>query len=326
VTTTDNCAPENVHVVTTGLPNINVTGTYTINYTATDSGGNQASVQRTVIVEDTTKPVITRTGDASVTVECHTSYTDAGATALDSCDTSVPVTVTGTVNVNVPATYTLTYNAMDDSGNAAISVQRTVTVVDTTPPTISCPSNITVYLPLNSTATSTVVNYTAPVGSDSCGPATTVQTAGLASGASFPVGTTTNTFTVTDGANHSVSCSFNVTVLYNFTGFNSPVNNLPTLNAVNAGRNIPVKFSLSGNKGLNIMATDNPYSVSFNCATNDPGVDIVETNNPGQSILTYSPDTYHYSWKTESSWAGTCRQLVITLNDGSVHLANFKFK
>jgi hypothetical protein len=115
-------------------------------------------------------------------------------------------------------------------------------------------------------------------------------------------------------------------VLYNFTGFNSPVNNLPTLNAVNAGKNIPVKFSLSGNKGLNIMAADNPFSVSFNCATNDPGVDIVETNNPGQSTLTYSPDTYHYNWKTESSWAGTCRQLVITLNDGSVHTANFKFK
>jgi hypothetical protein len=265
-------------------------------------------------------------GASSITVECHTSFSDPGVTTTDNClPKNVTVATTGLPNINVPNTYTITYTATDAGGNQA-SVQRTVIVQDTTPPTISCPSNITVYLPLNSTATSTVVNYTAPVGSDSCGPATTVQTAGLASGASFPVGTTTNTFTVTDGANHSVSCSFTVTVLYNFTGFNSPVNNLPTLNAVNAGKNIPVKFSLSGNKGLNIMATDNPYSVSFNCATNDPGVDIVETNNPGQSTLTYSPDTYHYNWKTESSWAGTCRQLVITLNDGSVHLANFKFK
>lgn len=326
VTTTDNCAPENVNVVTTGLPNINVPGTYTINYTATDSGGNQASVQRTVIVQDTTKPVITRTGPASVTVECHTSYTDAGATASDTCDTSVPVTVTGTVDINTPGTYTLTYNSTDDSGNAATSVQRTVTVVDTTAPTISCPSNITVYLPLNSTATSTVVNYTTPGGSDSCGTPTTIRTAGLASGAAFPVGTTTNTFRVTDPSGNYSECSFTVTVLYNFTGFNSPINNLPTLNSVNAGKNIPVKFSLSGNKGLNIMAVDNPYSVSFNCATNDPGVDILETNNAGESTLTYSPDTYHYNWKTESSWAGTCRQLVITLNDGSVHVANFKFK
>jgi hypothetical protein len=326
VTTTDNCAPENVQVATTGLPNIDVPGTYTVNYTATDSGGNQASVQRTVIVQDTIKPVITRNGPGSVTVECHTSYTDAGATASDTCDTSVPVTVTGTVDINTPGTYTLTYNATDDSGNAATSVQRTVTVVDTTAPTISCPSNITVYLPLNSTATSTFVNYTTPVGSDSCGTPTTIRTAGLASGSAFPVGTTTNTFRVTDPSGNFSECSFTVTVLYNFTGFNSPVNNVPTLNAVNAGKNIPVKFSLSGNKGLNIMAPDNPYSVSLNCNTNDPGVDIIETNNPGQSTLTYSPDIYHYNWKTESSWAGTCRQLVITLNDGSVHVANFKFK
>ncbi len=26
------------------------------------------------------------------------------------------------------------------------------------------------------------------------------------------------------------------------------------------------------------------------------------------------------------TWGGTCRQLVVTLNDGSVHVANFKFK
>lgn len=326
VTTTDNCAPENVNVVTTGLPNINVPATYTINYTATDGGGNVASVQRTVIVQDTTKPVITLTGSASVTVECHTGYTDDGATASDTCDTSVPVNVTGTVDVNTPGTYTLTYNAMDDSGNAAVAVQRTVTVVDTTAPTISCPSNITVYLPLNTTAISTVVNYTAPVGSDSCGPATTVQTAGLPGGASFPVGTTTNTFTVTDGAGHSTSCSFTVTVFYNFTGFQSPVSNPPVVNSVNAGRSIPIKFSLSGNKGLDIFAVGSPASQQVECDSSAPLSDLEGTETPGGSTLTYSPDTYHYNWKTESSWAGTCRQLVVTFNDGSTRIALFKFK
>jgi hypothetical protein len=140
------------------------------------------------------------------------------------------------------------------------------------------------------------------------------------------VGTTTNTFRVTDASGNYTECSFTVTVLYNFTGFFSPVGNPPVLNSVNAGRAIPVKFSLSGNKGLNIFAANNPYSVSFNCSTNDPGVDVIETVNAGGSSLTYSPDTYNYIWKTENSWAGTCRQLVVTLNDGSVHTANFKFK
>ncbi|WP_298518043.1 HYR domain-containing protein [uncultured Kordia sp.] len=38
------------------------------------------------------------------------------------------------------------------------------------------------------------------------------QTAGLASGADFPIGTTTNTFTITDLAGNAVMCSFDVTV------------------------------------------------------------------------------------------------------------------
>jgi len=101
---------------------------------------------------------------------------------------------------------------------------------------------------------------------------------------------------------------------------------LPTLNQANAGKTIPVKFSLSGNKGLNIFAPDNPYSVSYNCVSGVQGVDIEETETSGGSTLTYSPDTYQYNWNTESSWAGTCRTLVVTLNDGSVHTANFKFK
>ena len=57
-----------------------------------------------------------------------------------------------------------------------------------------------------------MVTYTAPVGTDNCPGATTVQTAGLASGATFPVGTTTNTFRVTDAAGLTVTCSFKVTV------------------------------------------------------------------------------------------------------------------
>ena len=72
-----------------------------------------------------------------MTVECHTSYSDAGATAADTCDTSVPVTVSGSVNVNTVGTYTLSYNAADDSGNTAVTVTRTVNVVDTTAPTIT---------------------------------------------------------------------------------------------------------------------------------------------------------------------------------------------
>jgi hypothetical protein len=74
-----------------------------------------------------------------------------------------------------------------------------------------CPSNITVN---NATGTcGAVVNYTAPVGVDYCPGTTTAQTAGLPSGATYPVGTTTNTFVATDAAGNTATCTFTVTVV-----------------------------------------------------------------------------------------------------------------
>ncbi|MFN8396640.1 MAG: HYR domain-containing protein [Bacteroidia bacterium] len=42
-----------------------------------------------------------------------------------------------------------------------------------------------------------------------------MQTAGLASGSVFPVGTTSNTFRATDAAGNSTTCAFNVVVVDN---------------------------------------------------------------------------------------------------------------
>ncbi len=48
----------------------------------------------------------------------------------------------------------------------------------------------------------------------------------------------------------------------------------------------------------------------------------------GESTLSYDAATerYTYAWKTKGAWEGTCRKLVVKLDDGSVHRANFKFK
>lgn len=86
----------------------------------------------------------------------------------------------------------------------------TVTVNDTELPQISCPNNITVST--DAGLCTAVVNYATPVGTDNCPGANTIQTAGLASGAAFPKGTTTNTFKVTDATGNMMVCSFTVTV------------------------------------------------------------------------------------------------------------------
>ena len=349
----DNCSAT---YTVSGVPAGNnfAPGTYTLTYTATDAAGNTASDTQTVIVIEATPPIIFAPPDASYT--CLTDVPAAspsqaggplrdaqglpvqddngnlvpGGTPFDNCGTptvAVTETSSGAGTAASPKIILRTFTATDATGNTASAVQ-TITVIDSTPPTISCPADITVYLPLNSTATSTVVNYTAPTGSDNCSGATTTQTAGLASGASFPVGTTTNTFRATDAVGNVTECSFTVTVLYNFTGFFSPVGNLPTLNVVNAGRAIPVKFSLSGDKGMNIFAANSPQSGIIPCDASAPAVDLTDTLTAGSSSLNYdaTSDQYNYVWATSSSWAGTCRQLVVTLNDGTVHIANFKFK
>src|SRR5258705_8975433 len=71
-----------------------------------------------------------------MTMECHGSFTDPGASALDLCSATVTITTNGSVNPNVTGAYTLQYVATDPSGNSATNT-RTVNVVDTTPPQIT---------------------------------------------------------------------------------------------------------------------------------------------------------------------------------------------
>jgi hypothetical protein len=110
--------------VTVNPVNTAVLGAYTVTYNVSDASANAAvQVTRTVNVIDTTIPVITRLGSASVTVECGTSYTDAGATATDSCagNLTASIVTVNPVNVNAAGTYTVTYNVSDASANAAVA-------------------------------------------------------------------------------------------------------------------------------------------------------------------------------------------------------------
>ena len=81
---------------------------------------------------DTTIPVITLTGQPTVTIEVGATYTEQGATATDNYDPTLTVVVGGeTVNTAIVGTYTVTYNLSDSNGNTAAEVTRTVTVEET---------------------------------------------------------------------------------------------------------------------------------------------------------------------------------------------------
>jgi Tol biopolymer transport system component len=114
---------------------------------------------------------------------------------------------------------------------------------------------------------------------------------------------------------------------YAFNGFFRPVGNSPTLNVVEAGRAVPMKFSLGRDEGLDIFAEGYPKSQRINCFTSAPLDGIAQTVSAGEGGLSYDPTTerYTYGWKTTKAWSGTCRQFVMMLDDGTIHRANFKY-
>ncbi len=81
--------------------------------------------------------------DAAVTHVGGTTYTDAGATAVDALDGSVTVTTIGTVDGGTAGTQTLTYTATDAAGNVG-AASRTITVTDVAGPVITLSGNSTV--------------------------------------------------------------------------------------------------------------------------------------------------------------------------------------
>jgi len=84
-----------------------------------------------------------------------------------------------------------------------------VMVMDTVPPAIICPENI-------NTNSCDAIIYDLPVGTDNCMVVDMVLTAGLASGESFPVGTTIVSYEAIDLSGNKSTCSFEVVVNNNF--------------------------------------------------------------------------------------------------------------
>lgn len=115
---------------------------------------------------------------------------------------------------------------------------------------------------------------------------------------------------------------------YEFSGFTAPVDAWPVTNSMKAGAAVPVKFSLGGDRGLELFAAGSPSSRPVSCDANAPTDLVEQTVSAGGSSLAYdaATDTYTYVWKTERGWAGICRQLDLAFADGTSAQAKFSFK
>ena len=215
-TGTDNCTVASL----TSTHNIGDTfsvGTTTVIYTVTDLAGNTATGSFTVTVTDDEDPVISNipadftvltSGGLSTAVVTWPEAPAADPSASDNCGvTSFTSTHASGDTFNEGIT-TVTYTAMDAAGNTATS-SFTVTVSDGEAPVISGnPTDIT--QTADAGLCSAVVTYTAPTATDNVAIAS--FTGDAASGDTFPVGTTTVTYTAIDDAGNTTTSDFTVTI------------------------------------------------------------------------------------------------------------------
>jgi hypothetical protein len=149
----------------------------------------------------------------NVTVPAGASCTaDASINNGSSDPEGGPLTITQSPAGPYPlGTTSVLLTVVDDKG-ATSQCTANVTVVDTTPPSITCPSNVTgvaaVTCPVSTT---TSISYPTPTASDNC-PGLGAVICTPPSGGAFPAGTTTVTCTVADSSGNTATCSFSVVV------------------------------------------------------------------------------------------------------------------
>jgi len=283
---------------------------------------------------DTTPPIITILGNNPAEVECHGSYSDAGATATDNTDGNLTgsIATSNTVNTAATGTYAVNYSVRDVAGNAATAT-RTVKVVDTTAPQITCPGNLAlpcdVRLEVPATFTITAT--------DACDPQPSI-TSLPPSGSAFRIGTTNVLCRAVDAGGNTNTCTFTVTrAALGFTGFLPPVDGA---NATGGTVANPLRtFKLKSTVPVKFTATCGPTAVTngvhtlqvikwSNATTAAEPLDATPTEaatTGNQFRLTDSQWHFNLDTKATGMTVGTW-ELRATLSDGSRHSAFIALK
>ena len=177
-TATDNCS--GVTITHTDVSTQNADGipgtcddyTYVITRTwkATDACGNMNTCNQTINVQDITAPAITC--PINVTIECTESTLPANTGMPSAIDNCTPIPSFSYQDEIIPSTVCIqeltinrTWRATDACGNFSTCLQ-VITVVDNTPPVLTCPTNLT--LECNSSTDPTNTGYA--TATDNCDP------------------------------------------------------------------------------------------------------------------------------------------------------------
>ena len=190
-TATDNCDASPVitfaDVVTAGVGN---NSSIARTWTATDANGNSSNCIQTIIITDTTAPVVTCPADLLIECDADSSPANTGiATSTDNCDVSPVITFSDVVTAGVGNNSSIarTWTATDANGNASNCIQ-TITITDTTAPIANLGMLADIIAECSATVTVT------PTATDNC--------------AGVIIGTTTDSLTYNSQGNFTITWSY----------------------------------------------------------------------------------------------------------------------
>jgi hypothetical protein len=303
--------------------------TFTVN--ASDHAGNTESKSVSYTVVDTKAPsiVVTTPAPGAVyavgeQVAADYSCSDDGAGIAD-CVGSVPSGAP--LDTGSPGDKTFTVNATDKAGNPA-SKSVSYSVADRTAPSIAftSPTDGAVY----KLGQKVLAGYSCADEPNGSGVATCEGT--LPAGARLDtsrVGAKTFTVRTSDNSGNAGSQTVSYSVVYDFDGFLWPLVNPPRVNRWKAGLPVPVRFSLGSYRGPAPVAAGYPKVSPVSCSGGAQAAGSEKARGSWTKRSVHASKrggwTYMFLWKTEKSWAGGCRQLVLKLDDGTVHRVDVEF-
>lgn len=192
-------------------PSISGLGIGDYDVVVTDGNGCEVTYTTTISSDDNEPPTLVlqditvsldENGQAVITAEMF----DAGSS--DNCGIATWSVSPESFDCSQTGDQTVTITVIDLNGNES-SANANVTILDDQAPVLVCPDNVVI------SACNTELFYDLPAVTDNCfaNPDLLQLTEGLPSGAEFPAGLTTQTFSYTDDSGNAGTCSFTVEVV-----------------------------------------------------------------------------------------------------------------
>jgi hypothetical protein len=207
-TAKDNLGKDITNLISiSGNVNKSVIGTYPVTYSITDAFGFTARKIRTVIVMDTTSPVIMSINGKTLTDTVRSQIGSAfnaqnAVMATDNYWSNLQLTQTGAINVNLKGYYTLLFNTTDGSGNQAVPFRLVVKVDNIIPPVVSLIGESDITVDVNTTFYEPGINFSSVYYSYGSLVLSTTSNLDMTK-----LGTYTNTYCVSDPSNNVVCLS-----------------------------------------------------------------------------------------------------------------------